>query len=68
MNEVHISLRQLTIVTILFTVGSAILITPSGMAESARQDAWIAGLIGIGAGLPLVWMMAKLVNLYPQKT
>ncbi|OMG49988.1 spore gernimation protein [Paenibacillus macerans] len=67
LNEVHISLRQLTIVTILFTVGSAILITPSGMAESARQDAWIAGLIGIGAGLPLVWMMAKLVNLYPQK-
>lgn len=68
LNEVHISVRQLTIVTIFFTVGSAILITPSGVAEAARQDAWIAGLIGIAAGLPIVWLMSKLVSLYPQKT
>ncbi|WP_311284346.1 endospore germination permease [Paenibacillus macerans] len=67
MNEVHISVRQLTIITIFFTVGSAILITPSGMAESAKQDAWIAGLIGIAAGLPIIWLMVKLVSLYPQK-
>ncbi|RRJ63479.1 spore gernimation protein [Paenibacillus oralis] len=67
LNEVHISVRQLTIVTIFFTVGSAILITPSGMAQLAKQDAWIAGLIGIGAGLLIVWFMSKLVSLYPQK-
>ncbi|MDU7475599.1 MAG: endospore germination permease [Paenibacillus macerans] len=67
MNEVQISVRQLTIITIFFTVGSAILITPSGMVQSARQDAWIAGLIGIGVGLLTVWFMCKLVNLYPQK-
>lgn len=37
-----ISARQLMILTILYTVGSAILIIPSGMAFVAKQDAWLA--------------------------
>lgn len=37
-----ISARQLMILTTLYTVGSAILIIPSGMAFVAKQDAWLA--------------------------
>ncbi|WP_178020091.1 endospore germination permease [uncultured Paenibacillus sp.] len=68
MNQTKISLRQLTILTALFTVGSAILIVPSGMAAAAKQDAWIAALLALGTGLPLVWLMAALVRRYPGMT
>ncbi|MGG6309443.1 GerAB/ArcD/ProY family transporter [Paenibacillus macerans] len=68
LNETNISLRQLTILTVLFTVGSAILIVPSGMAAAAKQDAWIAALIGVAAGLLIVWLMGTLSGYYPQMT
>lgn len=67
-NEMKISMRQLAILTLLFTVGSAILIVPSGMAATAKQDAWIAALIGLGAGLLVVWLMTMLIRAFPQMT
>ncbi|WP_068783037.1 GerAB/ArcD/ProY family transporter [Paenibacillus phocaensis] len=63
-----ISARQTTILTTLFTVGSAILIIPSGMASSAKQDAWIAALAGIAGGLLLVALYNALSRWYPQST
>lgn len=67
-NDMKISMRQLAILTLLFTVGSAILIVPSDMAAIAKQDAWIAALIGLGGGLLVVWLMAALIRAYPQMT
>ncbi|AET58579.1 spore germination protein (amino acid permease) [Paenibacillus terrae HPL-003] len=49
--QVKISSRQLLILTILFTIGTAILVIPSVMAATAKQDAWIGALVGVGAGL-----------------
>ncbi|MBE0341029.1 spore gernimation protein [Paenibacillus sp. 28ISP30-2] len=66
--QIRISARQLMILTTLYTVGSAILIIPSGMAEVAKQDAWMAALVGVVAGLLVLYLYIKLASLYPQKT
>ncbi|MFK4303846.1 MULTISPECIES: endospore germination permease [unclassified Paenibacillus] len=66
--QIKISARQLMILTTLYTVGSAILIIPSGMAEVAKQDAWMAALVGVVAGLLVLYLYIKLASLYPQKT
>nr|WP_150959960.1 endospore germination permease [Aneurinibacillus sp. XH2] len=50
------TVRQFAIMVALFSIGTAILIVPSSMAELARQDAWIAAVIGTGLGLCLSWL------------
>lgn len=66
--QVKISTYQLLILTILFTIGTAILVIPSVMAATAKQDAWIAALVGVGAGLLLIWLYNTITILYPQMT
>lgn len=66
--QVKISGRQFMILTTIFTIGSAILVIPSGMAFIAKQDAWIGALVGVGAGFFLVWIYNTMATLYPQKT
>ncbi|QFT90622.1 Spore germination protein YndE [Bacillus sp. THAF10] len=60
-----ISNRQFTILVSLYTVGTAILIIPSSLAFSAKQDSWIAGLLGLAIGLPFIWLYSKLANRFP---
>ncbi|MBP1174193.1 endospore germination permease [Paenibacillus sp. OT2-17] len=66
--QIKISARQIMILTALFTIGSAILIIPSGMALVAKQDAWIAALVGVGAGLLVLYLYSKIAALYPEMT
>ncbi|WP_176706367.1 GerAB/ArcD/ProY family transporter [Paenibacillus hemerocallicola] len=63
-----IGVHQFTILTILFTVGSSILIAPSGLAQEAKQDAWIAAGVGLLAGLLLVVLYNKIAERYPTTT
>lgn len=63
-----ISLRQFMVLVILYTVGTSILLAPSLLATEAKQDAWIAGILGVGVGLLLVWLYSKLGNLFPNRT
>jgi spore germination protein KB len=63
-----IGVHQFTILTILFTIGSSILIAPSGLAYEAKQDAWIAAILGLLVGLLLVMLYQALGNRFPQKT
>lgn len=37
-----ISVNQFTTFVITFTIGSSILVAPSGLAHDAKQDGWIA--------------------------
>lgn len=60
-----ISASQLMILTALFTVGSAVLIITSGLAEQAKQDAWITAIIGNAIGLLLVFLYTTIGNLLP---
>ncbi|MBP1994822.1 GerAB/ArcD/ProY family transporter [Paenibacillus eucommiae] len=60
-----ISGRQLAILVCLFTIGSAILVIPSGQAAYAQQDAWIATILGTVAGIGIVWLYTLVGSLFP---
>ncbi|MGE7823992.1 GerAB/ArcD/ProY family transporter [Paenibacillus sp. NPDC093718] len=66
MPVVKISLRQVSILTAMYTIGSAILIVPSSMASIAKQDAWIASLVGIGLGFIILTVQLQLSKKYPE--
>ncbi|MEC2078543.1 endospore germination permease [Metabacillus fastidiosus] len=68
MDNIKISSRQFLILIILYTIGTAILIIPSSIAHEARQDAWIAAIIGVGLGLPFVMLYITLGNMFPNMT
>lgn len=63
-----ISSRQFKYLVILCFIGTSILRIPSGLAADAKQDAWIAALLGILMGLILVWIYTSLGSLYPNMT
>jgi len=63
-----ISSRQFGILVALYSIGTTILIIPSIMAEEAKQDAWIAALLGVGLALLLVVLYSALGNLLPSKS
>jgi spore germination protein KB len=63
-----IGVHQFTILVILFTLGSSILISPSGVAAEAKQDAWIASALGLMIGLLLVLLYSKMTSQLKQIT
>ncbi|MBB6731186.1 GerAB/ArcD/ProY family transporter [Cohnella zeiphila] len=63
-----VSIRAFTILTMFYTVGTSILITPGGLNLHAKQDAWIACLFGIALDLALVWVFSVLGERYPDLT
>lgn len=63
-----ISGHQLMILTMLFTMGSSILVVPSGLASSVQQDAWVPVAAGIVITLALSWFYLYIGSLYPDRT
>lgn len=63
-----ITKNQFAILVMMFTVGSSILILPSGLAAEAKQDAWIAALLAIAVGVALVVLYTALGNRYSTMT
>lgn len=57
--------RQMTICAIYYFIGTTVLVVPATLAAEAKQDAWIASIIGTGIGLLIGWFYAKLAALYP---
>ncbi|PLR79099.1 spore gernimation protein [Bacillus sp. V3-13] len=64
----QISVRQFTVLTILFMLGPAILFSPSVLAAEAKQDAWMAAALGVGIGLLFVWLYTTIGNRFPGMT
>lgn len=60
--------RQLAVLVFLYSIGTTVLIIPSGLANVAKQDAWIAGLAGILLGMLIVGLYVMLWRKYPDKT
>jgi spore germination protein KB len=60
--------RQLMVLVFLYSVGTTVLVIPSGLANIAKQDAWIGGLIGILLGMLIVGLYVMLWRMYPDKT
>ncbi|WP_257346991.1 GerAB/ArcD/ProY family transporter [Pseudalkalibacillus decolorationis] len=63
-----ISVRQFTILLILFIVGGSILVVPSQLASEAKQDAWIAAILGLVLSLSLVMLYNALGSRFPDMT
>ncbi|MDQ8735186.1 endospore germination permease [Paenibacillus sp. LHD-38] len=63
-----ISARQLTILVTFYIVGVAILIIPSFLAVAAKQDAWIAALLTVGAALTIIPLYNALGRRFPDMT
>lgn len=60
-----ISARQFGILVALYSIGTTILIIPTVMAIEAKQDAWIAALLGVGISMLLVGLYCAVGNLIP---
>lgn len=60
--------RQLMVLVFLYSIGTTVLVIPSGLANIAKQDAWIGGLVGIGIGMLIVGLYITLWRMYPDKT
>ncbi|NIK22650.1 spore germination protein KB [Paenibacillus lupini] len=52
----------------MYTIGSTILIIPSGLAAIAKQDAWIGALVGVVMGGVTVGLYILLWRLFPGRT
>ncbi|MBE1555981.1 GerAB/ArcD/ProY family transporter [Sporosarcina limicola] len=68
METIKISVRQFTILVILFSVGSSMLIIPGIIAKEAKQDAWIAAILGVGVALLLVKLYNVVGSIEPNMT
>ncbi|MEK4229329.1 GerAB/ArcD/ProY family transporter [Solibacillus sp. FSL H8-0538] len=68
MQDVKINSYQFLVLVILFTIGTSILTVPSGLAAEAKQDAWIAAIIGTGIGLLVVWLLITIALWFPHLT
>lgn len=67
-NESTLTARQLMIFIFLISMGTTILIVPSILAAQSKQDAWIAGIAAVGAGLLFIWLYVKLAQMFPAMT
>ncbi|WP_342440601.1 endospore germination permease [Lysinibacillus sp. FSL K6-0057] len=65
MEKEIISSRQFTIVTFLYSIGTAILIIPSSITGAAKQDAWVAASIGVVLSLLVIKLFLTLANQTP---
>lgn len=63
-----ISQRQLTVLVMMFFIGSSILISPSGLAFEAKQDAWLAAILSVCIGLLIVYLYVSLSNRFTLMT
>ncbi|SFK82462.1 spore germination protein KB [Paenibacillus sp. 1_12] len=63
-----IKARSFMNLVIMFAVGTSILIAPSGLVTDAKQDAWMASILGIFINILLVLLYTTLGNRYPNKT
>ncbi|WP_248928070.1 GerAB/ArcD/ProY family transporter [Paenibacillus hamazuiensis] len=63
-----INIRQYTILVSIFTIGSSVLVAPSGLAQEAGEDAWIAAILGMCISYLFIWLYNLLGSRFPDKT
>ncbi|MFB6363575.1 endospore germination permease [Paenibacillus elgii] len=67
-NTKKITVRQLMMLVILFSIGSSILFIPSGAATYAKQGAWLPIVAGMALGVPVILLFLNLARRYPEMT
>lgn len=64
--SIKISIRQLTILATLITIGDSILVLPAIPTLEAKRDAWISMLIGLMVGLLVVALFVSAGKINPK--
>ncbi|MZQ82213.1 endospore germination permease [Paenibacillus sp. 5J-6] len=65
MDKESITPRQLMIIVILYSVGTAILVIPASIAADVKQDAWIPLLLSIALGTMLTFLYTAVAKRSP---
>jgi len=68
MQDNKLNSYQFIVLVALFTMGTSILIVASGLAEDAKQDAWIVAIVGTGIGLLVIWLFCIIAKWFPDLT
>ncbi|MFC5447467.1 GerAB/ArcD/ProY family transporter [Paenibacillus aestuarii] len=68
MNHVKITVRQFAVIVMIFTIGTTILISPSGLAAITKQDAWLAAILGVALSLLIVCLYNRISDYFPDMT
>ncbi|MGE7673086.1 endospore germination permease [Lysinibacillus sp. NPDC094403] len=68
MEKEIISSRQFMIITLLFSIGTTILIIPASLTSEAKQDAWISAIIGVVLSFPVIKLFIAFGNRTPTLT
>ncbi|MBD0381446.1 GerAB/ArcD/ProY family transporter [Paenibacillus sedimenti] len=68
LKDVKISVRQFGVLVIIYTIGTTILIIPSGLAADAKQDAWLAAILGVCLNVLIVCLYNRVANYFPNMT
>lgn len=63
-----INARQFSILVILYSIGTPILIIPATVTSIAKQDGWIAALLGVAIGLLLTKLYVTVGNLHTERS
>ena len=63
-----ISAGEFLILVIVFTIGGAVLVSAAGLAEVAKQDAWLVDPLTILISLFFIFIYNQLATLYPSMT
>ena len=66
--QVTISVKQFTILVIMYTLGSSALVIPSTLTTFAKSNAWISSIIALGFGVLFVFLFSRISVVYPEKT
>lgn len=64
MKKEYISSRQGINTMILFIIGTSLIV---GSATKAGQDAWIANILGMIFAIPILFIYARVLSLFPEK-
>jgi spore germination protein KB len=59
---------EFQVLVITFTIGSAILVAPAPLAATAKQDAWISGVLTLFISIFFIFIFNQLSSFYPSMT
>lgn len=62
MNQKKVSATQMSALLAFYMTGSSLII---GSATNVRQDIWLCLILAVLLSLPVLWMHAAILNLYP---
>ncbi|GBF35437.1 spore germination protein GerKB [Desulfocucumis palustris] len=68
MEQQSISEKDLLFLVIVFLIGTAIMLVPPAVASEARQDAWLALLMGMILSIILAKLLISLQRLFPNES